>query len=305
MAIWNSVAQAIAAATGRPFHVATLSPLNGGRVSSAYVLSDGATRYFVKTHVAGFARAYEWEARSLREIAAAGVPTPAVIATGARGTRSFLVLEYVEPARPPSPRAIAEALLRLHGSTAPTFGADATGYVSLDRLHRPDDSTSALSGCEPLDNTPGTSWVDFWCERRIADRMSGCAASPAWDAARPRIEALLPSIRAGLAAHRPAPALLHGDMNNHNWLSRPDGSLLFIDPACWYGDPEVDLAALAGGAPAGREALAIYVQESPRPAGFEWRLAVYTLWYLLSCWPVAAEPILTQTLDRIAGGPID
>ena len=287
MALWNSVAQAIAAATGRPYGIAQLSPLMGGRVSNAFLVSDGSTRYFVKTQNEARVRGYAWEARSLRSIAAAGVPTPAVIATGQHGTRSFIVLEYVEPAPPPSPQAIAEGLIRLHRNTASTFGADGPGWVGL----------------EALDNTPGTSWVDFWCERRFRHRLSGCGAAPGWDAARPRIEALLPVIRDGLAEHRPAPALLHGDLNNENWLARPDGSVLFIDPAIWYGDPDVDLAALGGSSPASREAFAIYVRLSPRPEGFEWRIAVYRLWYLLVCTPVAAEPILTETLDRIARGP--
>jgi fructosamine-3-kinase len=156
---------------------------------------------------------------------------------------------------------------------------------------------------DALDNTPGDSWVDFWCERRLRHRLSDCGAAPAWDAARPRIEALLPLIRDGLTTHRPAPALLHGDLNNQNWLARPDGSVLFIDPAIWYGDPEVDLAALGAGPPINREVLDIYLQQRPRSEGFAWRAAVYQLWYLLACRPVAPDAILMPTLERIARGP--
>lgn len=304
MALWNSVARAIAESTGRRCDIAQLAPLMGGRVSNAYLVADGTARYFVKVQNDALVRGYAWEARSLRSIAAAGVRTPAVIATGTHGTRAFIVLEYVEPARPPAPAKVAEALIRLHANTAATFGADANGWVGLDRLHRDGASSSGAgeAGYEELDNTPSESWVDFWCERRLRARLSGSGATAAWDAARPRIAALLPAIREGLAGHRPTPALLHGDLNTVNWLAGADGSVLFIDPAIWYGDPEVDLAALAGGSASCREAFDAYVRASPRPDGLAWRLAVYQLWYLLSCKPVAAEPILTETLGRIERG---
>jgi protein-ribulosamine 3-kinase len=288
MALWNSVAQAIAAATGRAYEIRHLSPVMGGRVSDAYVISDGDTRYFVKAQNDAVVRGYEWEARSLRTMAAVGTPAPAVIATGRKGTRAFIVLEYIASAPSPSSAAIAEALLRLHANTAARFGADGPGWASR----------------EWLDNTPSDSWADFWCERRLAGRLSGRCAAPEWDGVRQSVETLLPVVRAGLTTHRPVPVLLHGDLNNQNWLAHPDGSVLFIDAEIWYGDPEVDLAALGGGSsPAGRAAVDVYLQRSPRGDGYAWRRAVYTLWYMLACRPVPDGAALESTLDRIARGP--
>jgi fructosamine-3-kinase len=101
MALWNAVARAVTTATARTFQIGQLAPMMGGRVSNAFIVSDGSTRYFVKTQNEARVRGYAWEARSLRTIAAAGVAAPAVIATGQHGTRSFMVLEFIEPAPPP------------------------------------------------------------------------------------------------------------------------------------------------------------------------------------------------------------
>ena len=288
MALWSSVAQAISAATGRAYAIRDLGPTTGGQVSHAYVISDGATPYFVKTQGGdrGHVRAFAWEARSLRDIRAAGVPTPAVIATGQHGTRSFMVLEYIVPAPPPSAATIAEALVTLHRTTAPALGADAPGW----------------GGFEALDNTPSVQWAQFWCQRRFIARLSSRGAQPAWAAERARLEALLPAIGEGLAAHQPTPTLLHGDLQSPNWLGRPDGSVVFIDAAVWFGDPDVDLAALSLGPPAARAALDAYVGQNPRPAGFAWRLAVYRLWYLLLYNPPDVQSQLAEAIARVAQG---
>jgi fructosamine-3-kinase len=158
-------------------------------------------------------------------------------------------------------------------------------------------------GVEALDNTPADSWAEFWCERRLRPRLSYRAAGTAWDHLRSRIEALLPMIRIGLATHHPTPTLLHSDLHGANWLGQPDGSVALIDAAMWYGDPDVDLAGLSVGTPAACEALACYLKECPRSPGFEWRVAVYRLWYLLQCHPGQAGPLLTEALDRIGQGP--
>jgi aminoglycoside phosphotransferase (APT) family kinase protein len=58
-----------------------------------------------------------------------------------------------------------------------------------------------------------------------ADRRAGCAC-------------------AGAAAAAPPPALLHGDLWGGNLLVREGKLAAFIDPACYHGDAEVDLAML-------------------------------------------------------------
>ena len=289
MAIWTTVARVIAAACQRPYEISGLSPMMGGRVSMAYTVTDGHTRYFVKIQdeSRGGARAYEWETRSLRAVAAAGVRTPAVIAAGQHGSRAFIVLEFIAAAPPPSAAAIAQALHRIHRTTGPAYGADAPGWA----------------GFEPVDNMPAASWSEFWYERRLLPRLARRGAEPPWEPWRARIDALLPVIRTGLSRHRPAPSLLHGDLQSPNWMGGPDGSVVFIDPAVWFGDPEVDLAALSVGPPVAREAKEAYAALDPHPDGFAWRIAVYRLWYLLLCHPVEIGHLLDETIECIARDP--
>ena len=55
-----------------------------------------------------------------------------------------------------------------------------------------------------------------------------------------QVERLRPQLLA-LCGPYVAPALLHGDAHQNNFLSTPKGAML-IDPSAYFGHPELDLA---------------------------------------------------------------
>lgn len=234
----------IATLTGQP--VTQLTPLHGGDLSQVIcaTLADG-TRVVAKT-----GPLVGTEAGMLRAIAATGCTAPAVI--GARA--DLLVMGYV-PERTASGAgwaALGQDLRKLHGTTGDGYGW----------------SRDYAFGPAPIPNSTMSDWPAFWAERRL---LAFADALPA-DIAQ-RVEHLckrLPDLLPG----RPRAALLHGDLWTGNVIFTDSGACL-IDPACYYGDAEVDLAMLHlfGTPPA--EFLGPY---GPLEPGWQDRRPAYTLW---------------------------
>ncbi len=91
-----------------------------------------------------------------------------------------------------------------------------------------------------------------------------------------------------ICAHLPdlipneTPALLHGDLWRGNVLCTGDNKPALIDPACYYGWREADLAMmhLFGGFKS--DVFSLYEELSPLPGGFRERRSLYNLYHLLN-----------------------
>lgn len=161
------------------------------------------------------------EAAMLRALAAAGVPVPRVEAEHG----DALLIEHVANDRLFSPAAwrdIGVWTARLHAQRGERYGWPvdyALGTVALD--NRQSDDWPAFWGGQRLVATGAL--IDLPLRRRV-ERLAG------------RLGDLLPAA--------PAPALLHGDLWSGNILVRDGRLAALIDPACYFGDAEVDLAML-------------------------------------------------------------
>ncbi|MBK1634646.1 fructosamine kinase family protein [Rhodovulum adriaticum] len=229
---------------GQP--VAAVTPLHGGDLSEVceICLADG-TALVVKTGPLVAA-----EARMLTAIARTGAPAPGVIAQSG----DLLVMERLVETRPHPAgwAALGAALKALHASTGTAYGW-AEDYAF---------------GPAAIPNAPLQNWPAFWAERRLL----------AWPQALPRdiarrLEALATRLP-DLLPHHPAPALLHGDLWTGNVLFTANGAAL-IDPACYHGDAEVDLAMLHLFGKPGPGFADTYGALAP---GWQDRRAIYTLW---------------------------
>lgn len=162
------------------------------------------------------------EAAMLRTIAGLGLPAPAV-----EGEHDgVLLLGHVENDRLFSPaawRSIGEALRQLHAHRGERYGW-------------PVDYALGTIG---LDNRQTGDWPAFWGEQRLLSAAS--VLDRPW---RERVERLVRRLPGLLLASPPA-ALLHGDLWSGNILVSGGRLAALIDPACYHGDAEVDLAMLA------------------------------------------------------------
>ena len=211
-----STGDAIARLAGAP--VVRLQPLQGGDLSSVFRATLADDRMLI----AKSGPEAQAEAAMLRAIHATGCPCPTVVADAP----GLLLMTELPDGGIPSAQAWAAcgaALARLHAAQGDGYGWP----------------TDHAFGPVPIYNQPMADWPAFWAERRL---LADVDTLPP-DFAR-RLETLAARLPDLLPAKPPA-ALLHGDLWSGNVLWGPDGFAGVIDPACYHGHTEVDLAMLA------------------------------------------------------------
>jgi fructosamine-3-kinase len=224
-----------------------LERLAGGDLSEVLLL----TRPDGRCTVAKGGPAVPTEAAMLRTLAGAGVPAPMV--EGEHG--GVLLLEHVPNDGVFSPNAWADigvSLRRLHARTGGPYGWPVDFRI----------------GTVALDNRQTEHWPRFWAEQRLVATAS--VLDRPW---RERVG------RAALAAGEllpaaPPPSLLHGDLWSGNILVADGRLAALVDPACYHGDAEVDLAMLTLFDTPGASFWEAY---GPLPPGWEERRALYQL----------------------------
>lgn len=147
-------------------------------------------------------------------------------------TRNRLVMEYIPNDASCNNRCeieIADALAHLHGIPAQgVFGF----------------ATDTTIGPFRQRNRPRIRWVDFYREMRVLD-----FAAKAFDEGKidktlmGRIEKLSADLEHFLTEPEHS-SLLHGDVWGGNVLTRGNHLAAFIDPACYYGHFEIELALI-------------------------------------------------------------
>ena len=244
-------------------------PVSGGCINYCYKIITDKQSYFVKFNTAArFPRMYACEAFSLKVLKETGlVHVPNVLQYGDVEDMTFLVLEYIEP-KPASTKALEKLghdLAMLHKTaTAEQFGWDHNNYI----------------GSLMQDNTRCGDWHEFYETRRILPLCNALVETGVLD------YATLQQCKQYLSSHRDLvpnekPTLLHGDLWSGNFLIGQNETPYVIDPACYYGHREMDIALtqLFGGF--GNEFLAAYREVYPLQQGWQKRLTFFQLYPLL------------------------
>jgi fructosamine-3-kinase len=243
--------------------------IGGGDINEAYrvTLADGRDA-FVKTREQTIPGEYAAEAAGLRWLAEPGfVRTPAVLELDER----YLALEWVE--RGGLSREGAEelgaGLARTHLAGAEKFGAPpgAPAHTGFGSLRLPND--------------PAADWPSFYAERRLQPLARICRDRRALSESGARaVEEVCGRIEQLCGPPEP-PARLHGDLWAGNVMGASDGRAWLIDPSCYGGHREVDLAMLhLFGAPSER-IFAAYEEVAPLADGAGERVELYQLAPLL------------------------
>jgi len=265
----NSLAETGAALLGGTLQHA--EPMHGGDLSQLVriVLEDGR-QAIVKNGPSP-----EAEAAMLRAIRASGAPAPEVLAA----SREALVIELLSGGG------------GLGGAWASLGRAAATLHAARgERYGWPVDYAF---GPVAICNGWTDDWPRFWAERRLLVNLPHVGASLAR-----RLEALARDLPNRLPG-RPPPSLLHGDLWGGNVLvagSRVSG---LIDPACYYGHGEVDIAMLMMFDHPGAAFYSAYGALAP---GHEERLAIYRLWpslVHLRLFGGGYRPLVERLLDAV------
>jgi protein-ribulosamine 3-kinase len=280
------VERLVSAHAGRQWTVEDARDMTEFACHPCAILSDGSYVVFAKfSDAANGLEQFEIELAGLRLLSErAGILTPRPVGMAPVPGGSILVLEAVRTVdrTPRHWRQIGQALARLHRVKGKRFGLDRHGFFG------------------PLyqDNTPSDDWPAFYAERRLQPGLRLAADSghmpPALIRQVEKLIARLPE----LCGPTVVPALLHGDAQQNNFISTEQGAVV-IDPAVYYGNPEMDLASINLFQPVPADVFAGYQDESPIDPGFWERRDLWRVWGYLACVTVEGAGYLGRLTEAV------
>lgn len=223
--MWNQIQLALQQAIDSKDTILDRQFLSRSNYDQHYLIRTEHTQYFVKISEKNTIERFEAERSSLDHLTAASTfVVPASIVSGTTLDHAFHVMEWLNIDEPSKEQwfEIGVALARMHAkSEQPLFGFDLDTYIG-DTL-------------QP--NTWNKHWDIFFSEQRIAWQLQLLHEKGVDLTDIDTFRALTVKI-----LHHPvSPALVHGDFWRGN-IGVCDSMPCCYDAACYYGDPETDLA---------------------------------------------------------------
>ncbi|MGE0152677.1 MAG: fructosamine kinase family protein [Reyranellaceae bacterium] len=240
-----------------------LRPVGGGHGATVWrcALADGTT-----LAVKSAPRLLTSEGRMLRDLAGkSAVPFPAVHF----GDDTLLVSDWIEndasrlDAR--GQEELADALAGLHAHTAQDYGY----------------ACDVMIGGMPQINERQPDWRTLFLHKRLLSAAFLAHRAGNLPAETLRQVERFVAARGDLIPEPRRPALLHGDLWQGNVLTSKGRPAGFIDPAIYYGHPEMDLAfsEMFGGF--GPRFIARYAEIAGLDKAYAERRDIWNLWPLL------------------------
>lgn len=285
--------------------------LFGGDINQAFklTLSDKTTVFMKSNSIenAAFFPEEEKGLKALKECAAIGVPEVISHGIDDESKTSFLLLEYLESA--PKIKNYAEVLghelAALHKSETKRFLEIDSNFQdpSKNISNSPQSqnkfgfSSDNFIGYTKQINTPASKWADFFRESRLMPQFK--MAERYFDnSIKTKIEKLLSKIE-NLIPEPDFPSLIHGDLWSGNVITGPDGKGWLIDPACYVGSFEAELAmtSLFGGFSSAF--YNAYDEIIKIPSDFSERIDLYNLYHLLNHLNIFGRSYLSEVIHII------
>lgn len=276
--MWHQIEQAISVETGTPFKIQEKMPLSAGLSSGnltdindkplnlSFKVSDGFRSFFVKLNSKENLINFQAEAYSLSQLKElSSIACPDVTAIGISLDKSFLVLDYIafSKAKPVLWYQLGQQLAQMHReATHGQFGWQHDNFIG--------------NTIQP--NHWSSNWSTFFSEQRIAWQLQLLSEKSILFGS---IDYIAQICHDALLHHYVTPSLVHGDLWQGNTGFTFEQGLIF-DPACYYGDREVDIAMteLFGQFP--DDFYHGYQAEYPLDDGYEQRKLVYNLYHVLN-----------------------
>ena len=277
---YTSLASALVSLFGTSVAIARTDRVSGGDINKSYALTlTTGQRIFMKANAKENAAFFTAEAAGLSAIASTNsIGTPKILCTGTDDGQdvgySFLLMEFIQGGKKKSDyfETLARELAAMHSADTAFFTKSGTKNFGFFQDN--------FIGAREQKNTPGTSWITFFRNERL-EPLFKAADKYFSDSDRTLNTKLMDNLEKFLVEPE-KPSLLHGDLWGGNVIPNTDGKAILIDPACYVGHAEADLAMteLFGGFPS--SFYDSYREAHPLQPGYEDRRDLYNLYQLLN-----------------------
>jgi len=266
MDFWQFIEKEIQDKTRTFFSINQKRSISGGDISHAYHLIGDKTDYFIKINQPQFSSLFEQEAVGLASLSLTNTfRIPVVITQGIFDAKSYLILEYIALNQAGKIENFAKALAHLHRQSSNKFGFAENNYI----------------GNSIQKNQWNIDWCDFFTLNRLTVQLQQMVDNHVPTSLIDQGYLLLDKLPL-ILNHKPKPALVHGDLWQGNYAFDRNQQPVIYDPACYYGDHEVDLAMLElFGNPQG-SFFETYQQIYPIHVGYSKRKDIYNLYHLFN-----------------------
>ena len=246
-------------------NIKKLSQLGGGSINSVFLVELEKSTIVLKINDSlKFPGMFENEKKGLLKLNKSGVITPQVIFERSKDNLAFLALEYVPNGNLKNWELFGKKLAILHTNKNEFFGLDYDNYIgSLKQINKNENN-----------------WKDFYSNQRLLHvtkfafdkELLSKTDSKKLEEICLKLDEYIPFSK---------PSLIHGDLWSGNLIFDGQGKPVFIDPAIYYGHPEMDWAMLSLFGSYPEAAMKSYCNIIPIENNYFEREKIYQLYPLL------------------------
>ena len=210
-------------------NIKKISQLGGGSINSVFLVELEKSKIVLKINDSlRFPGMFENEKKGLLKLNKSGVKTPQVIFERSKDNLAFLALEYIQNGNYENWELFGEKLAILHMNKNEFFGLDYDNYIgSLRQINKKENNWKGFYSNQRL-----LHFTRFAFDKELLSK----ADSKKMEELCYKLDTYVPFTE---------PSLIHGDLWSGNLIFDQQGKPVFIDPAIYYGHPEMDWAMLS------------------------------------------------------------
>ena len=230
-----------------------INALSGGDINEVYHCIFENQEIVIKLNIASaYPEMFEKEKKGLELLSTSTFRVPNPIAVGSFESKDYLILEYIPLGKVINWEIFGEKLAKLHQIANDQFGLDHDNYI----------------GSIIQKNNYQKNWKEFYASQRIL-YLSAIARDKGLLNKSDCIELELLCSKINEIIPLTNPSLIHGDLWSGNLICSANNQPVLIDPAVYYGHPEMDWAMLSlfGSYPS--VAFEVYCEKNNLEKGFE------------------------------------
>ena len=246
-------------------NIKKVSQLGGGSINSVFLVELEKTKIVIKINDSlKFLGMFENEKKGLLKLNASGVQTPQVIFERSKDNLAFLALEYIPNGNFGNWELFGEKLAVLHMNKNEFFGLDYDNYIgSLRQINKKENTWKGFYSNQRLLHLTKFAFDEELLSKTDSKKMEKICL---------KLDTYIPFTE---------PSLIHGDLWSGNLIFDQQGKPVFIDPAIYYGHPEMDWAMLSLFGSYPEAAMKSYSNIIPLENSYFEREKIYQLYPLL------------------------